>query len=188
MIEIKKQEIDFESFDFESLEFCWQEKTESMVDAGVFIAVILGECEAGQECKEELESFPTQNKEMLISPIIDYEVIKRIEEELNETCSSSSFSSKAYASRYRRSEFDRFFTTYSQLAKEAILVFGTGIEFRDILAKCIQELRVEIRDIYNIAIAISNGCSEFITTDTRIKEDERTIQRIAQRMFKVTLL
>ena len=149
------------------------------VDSCVYEEVILGQ-HLSDKCEDEINDLHNKKHKICLTPIIYYEVIKRIHEELNREFDDKKYSSIAFAGKNRRIAYERYLFAFSKLSKNSETISIIGDNFQEIMDKCTEQLRVEINDKINLAIAIINGCDEFITKDRKIFEENQTIERISR--------
>ena len=156
-----------------------------VIDSCIFEEIIL-EQPLTEKCQKAIQEIKDSKKQICITSIIIYEIIKRINEEVDKRNPESSFSLRASAKGYRKKDLERFLNAFKELAKDSKLIWAGGKNFKDILDNC--DLRIETNDRFNLAIAISNYCSEFITKDSGIKDEKRKIKEISKNRLMISFI
>jgi len=169
------------------------EKEKVMVDSCVFLRILLDEA-GTDKCQEELERIKEENKQMCVTLGIIYEIIKGLEEDIEKEVNTLNPIINQKREKIRRERLFDHLGTLRKLTQEgSILFLEDGKNPKETWEKCMTHLRIGGKnrggwDRLHLAIAISNSCSEFITVDGSIKNEERNISSLSNNLLKVILI
>ncbi|MBU3912810.1 MAG: PIN domain-containing protein [Nanoarchaeota archaeon] len=171
----------------------YSEKGKTMVDACVFLRVILQEA-GSDSCEESINNISSRGETLCLTPGIIHEVIKGLELDIEEELNNLNHTLISKREEHKRQMMFDHLELFNRLTKGGQILFLTdGKNSREIWEECTRKLRIGgVRrggwDRMHLATAISNECNEFITADGPIKSEEKNIYSIGKARLKITLL
>ena len=155
-----------------------------MVDANVLLTIILEEslCE---KCKENLDSLIENGEKIYLTPIIIQEIMDRIDDELKKQGGYR----REMVEKINRQQRNRFLFALKKYFDKSEILSAEGGDFNDLNETCHRELsrigKNEFNDKLNIAIAISNSCTDFLTKDKGIIGESKNVKKISNNKLNI---
>ncbi|MDP2925210.1 MAG: hypothetical protein Q8N99_02445 [Nanoarchaeota archaeon] len=164
----------------------------AMIDSCGFIEQLLEQGKHDLYHNKISDLIEHENIQMVICPIIDYEVVDKIIKTVKEMDCEKNSSTIYYGQKNECQEYTRLLFNYkSLLEKYQCKMLLPERNFNEILEMCYAKLRLggsvdeTDRDRLILAIAISNGCKYFITGDEKIKDEQETLNKYFNNSIKI---
>lgn len=132
--------------------------------------------------KQKIEELKLEGYTPCITPIIYFEIVAKIHEKIRDQRLEETSTLKCKGKQREWGEYHKFFQNLSQLMTDHhCQIIYPGINFSELFEQC-DRLRIgphEKDDRLNIAMAISNKCEIFLTSDEAIYSEKRRIKEIS---------
>jgi predicted nucleic acid-binding protein len=164
-----------------------------LIDACVFIRILLQE-PGSDDCEDYLNEINNRGDIICVTAGIIHEILKRIEEKVDSDAEKANAVQRTTYFKFRNDDLFSHLNALKGLLSEGKIIFmPEGKEGKRIFDSCMGLRFGKIEnthwDRFHLAFAISNNCSEFVTTDREIYDATKNIREVSiNNNLKITLV